>query len=196
MAKRIDLDKFTEFGQVKSIYSGMGDCDSLYEFVTNVIMNENQNIFFPGVMLPYLSHLYVLIAKPHFPWNQLLFSQKHLIDLSVIEYYPIIGYIWIKSTSNTLHDLVEDTEYNLIDMIDSRISGLNIVKHMITKFEEKKKRLLFPYYIIESAKYYWKKYFIEVYNVNTEDELKQLINNYHIQENDIKWENLILAYQG
>ena len=66
-------------------------------------------------------------------------------------------------TFQTLINLNEGCiPYHFINLIDSRISGLNISKYMIEKYQETEKEIhLFPFEIMSGSEYYWKKYFME-----------------------------------
>lgn len=189
----INLEKFTEFGKIKNIYNSLYDRTGLIEFVNNVVINmdifddNNKNGF--GIMLSDLSNIYVLISKTLFPFNKLNSKQKVTIDFKNATRNFVIGYIWLcpweiqNKENNTLQ---------FINFIDSRISGLNIAKYMIEKYEEnnKYKISLLPFEVSIRAKNYWKKYFIKVYNIKNNKELDQMINDYNFKETDIRWDEL------
>jgi hypothetical protein len=188
----INLEKFTEFGTIKNIYS-LYDRKGLIEFVNNVVINmdifddNNKNGF--GIMLSDLSNIYVLISKTLFPFNKLNSKQKVTIDLKNATNNFVIGYIWLSPRK------IQNKENNtlqFINFIDSRISGLNIAKYMIEKYEKncKYKSCLLPFEVSMRAKKYWKKYFIKVYNIKNNKELDQMINDYKFKETDIRWDEL------
>ena len=61
----VNLDKVTEFGKIKDIWTDDDDQSGLLEFVNNVVMNMNmfdeKNNNGYGIMLPSLSDIYVLV---------------------------------------------------------------------------------------------------------------------------------------
>ena len=103
----------------------------------------------------------------------------------------VLGYIWLCPWKVTGEN---DILCHFINFIDSRISGMNIARYMIQKYEEKsfRKCYLLPYEIMFSAKEYWKKYFIRFLNINNKTVLSKMIDVNHITPNDIKWDNLEL----
>jgi len=191
----INLNEFTEFSQVKDIWNDcLHDKYGLHEFLKNVVMNMNpdcNNGF--GNMLPNLSNIYVLVSKKNFPFDKLTSNQKHTIDFSVAKQNFVIGYIWICPWILKNEGCVP---YHFIHFIDSRISGLNITKYMIEKYEEDEERYLFPFEVLYSAKNYWKKYFMEVYNITNKNELTQMVNDFNFKsEKEIKWSELFMAFE-
>tara|TARA_B110000285_G_C15119951_1_gene616483 strand:- start:1093 stop:1698 length:606 start_codon:yes stop_codon:yes gene_type:complete len=195
----IDLSEHTRFGKIKDIYYGSSsDRTGLNEFVTNVVMNmdmtndNNKNGY--GIMLPDLSDIYVLISKPEFPFSTLTSSHKKSIDLSAAKTNFVLGYVWICPW--TL-DIEGRTTNHFIQYIDSRISGLNIAKYMIDSYEWDTYRnpsFLLPYEVATESKNYWKKHFMNVYNVKNKKDLIKMITDYGFKESDIKWENLIETF--
>jgi len=187
--------EFTEFGKIEDVYNKIQDRSGLIEFVNNVVMNmdmfdENNNNGY-GIMLKDLSNIYVLVSKASFPFNKLNSNQNNRIDLQGTKHGVVLGYIWlcpwkVKEKSSI--------PYHFINFIDSRITGLNIAKYMIRQYESESLHRchLFPFEIMSGAQEYWKKYFSDVYNINNMNELKKMINDYHLTTNDIKWDNLTL----
>jgi len=49
---------------------------------------------------------------------------------------------------------------------------------------------LFPYEIGLSADKYWKKHFMDVYNIESKEELLIVMSEYGLIESDLKWENV------
>ena len=64
---------------------------------------------------------------------------------------------------------------------------------MIEKYEEE--RYLFPFEVMTGAEYYWKKYFIEVYKIKNKTELSQMIFEYQFKKSDIRWDELMSAFE-
>jgi hypothetical protein len=189
----INLEDFTDFLKIKDIQKGCNyDKKALREFLNNVVMNmdEDCNNGY-GNMLPDFSDIYVLVSKKDFPFEKLTLNQKISIDLSVAKQNYILGYIWLCDW--TLHN-EGCIPYHFIHFIDSRISGLNITKYMIEKYEEEEK-YLFPFEVMSGAAYYWKKYFMEVYEIKNKTELSQMITEYKFKESDIRWEELMTAFK-
>ena len=188
-----ELQYVTNFGKVQTLWnSDQFDKNGLEEFVQNVILNKNmfdvnnQNGF--GIMLHDLSNLYVLVSKPEFPYNKL--DARHTINIPLEKSGPnsILGYIWIYN----IHIVQKNSKpVYFIKFIDTRISGLQIAKYMMHKFESfGMGRMILPYEIQYSAKDYWEKYFIEKYNINNKIQLQAFIDLYHLHEQGIKWEYL------
>jgi len=191
----INLKDFTEFSKIKDIWNDcFHDKNALHEFLNNVVMNMNKDCNNGyGKMLPYFSDIYVLVSKKDFPFEKLTLNQKNSINLSVAKQNYILGYIWLCPwvLKNKKH-----IPYHFINFIDSRISGLNISKYMIEKYEEtEEENYLFPFEVIIGAEYYWKKYFMEVYKIKNKTELLQMITEYEFKKSDIRWENLMSAFE-
>jgi hypothetical protein len=190
----INLEDFTEFSKIKNIWNdSFRDKHALHEFLNNVVMNMDKHCNNGyGKMLPDFSDIYVLVSKKDFPFEKLTSKHKILIDLSVAKQNYILGYIWLcpwvlkKESSIPCH---------FINFIDSRISGLNISKYMIEKYEEEEEKYLFPFEVMSGAEYYWKKYFMEVYGINNQTELSQMITEYEFKKSDIRWEELMTAFE-
>jgi hypothetical protein len=191
----INLENFTEFSKIKDIWKDcLHDKNALHEFLNNVVMNmdENYNNGY-GKMLPDFSDIYVLISKKDFPFEKLTLNQKISIDLSVAKKNYILGYIWLCPWTLKNEGCIP---YHFINFIDSRISGLNISKYMIEKYNEtEEENYLFPFEIMSGSKYYWKKYFMEVYKIKNKTELLQMISDYKFQKSDIRWEELMFAFE-
>ena len=190
----MNLNEFTEFAKVKDIWNDcLHDKHGLHEFLNNVVMNMECNNGY-GKMLPDLSDIYVLVSIKDFPFDKLTFTQKHSIDLSVAKKNFVLGYIWICPFVLKNEGCIP---CHFINFIDSRISGLNISKYMINKYEEEfeEERYLFPFEIMSGAEKYWKKYFIEVYKIKNKKDLLQMINDYKLKKNDIRWEELISVFE-
>ena len=130
----INLEDFTEFSKIKDIWNGQHDSNALHEFLNNVVMNMDPDCFNGyGKMLPDFSDIYVLVSKKDFPFEKLTSNQKISIDFSEAKKNYILGYIWL------CHWTLENEgciPCHFINFIDSRISGLNISKYMIEKYEE------------------------------------------------------------
>ena len=196
----INLNICTEFGTIERIYNYWHDKEGLFEFVKNVVMNmnkfdeHNNNGF--GIMLTDLSNIYVLVSNKFFPFDNLKPSQKNSIDLSVAKQNFVLGYIWLSPFN--IHTVPGATIRNnyLISYIDSRISGLNIAKYMIHKFryETDSKRNVLPYEIAYSSAKYWKKYFMETYDIKTKQDLQNMIKEEKLRQDDIRWGELFLVY--
>jgi hypothetical protein len=193
----INLEDFTEFAKVKTIWNYCNNYDKkgLHEFLNNVVMNmdKNCNNGF-GNMLPDLSDIYVLISNEDFPFDELTMNQKISIDLSVAKKNFVLGYIWIDSVVLKYEGCIP---YHFISFIDSRISGLNIAKYMIEKYEEQceEETHLFPFEIMNGAEKYWEKYFMEIYEIKNKIELSQMIIEYEFKESDIRWGKLFSAFE-
>jgi len=189
------LEEFTEFSKIKDIWSDCcHDKNGLHEFLYNVVMNvdEDCNNGY-GKMLPDFSDIYVLVSKKDFPFEKLSLNQKISIDLSVANQNFILGYIWLCPWVLKNEGCIP---YHFINFIDSRISGLNISKYMIEKYQEtEEEKYLFPFEVMSGAKHYWKKYFMEVYEIKNKSELSQMISEYKFKESDIRWEELKTAFE-
>ena len=190
----INLEEFTDFSKIKDIWNDcFHDKNALREFLNNVVMNMDKDCNNGyGKMLPDFSDIYVLVSKKNFPFETLTSNQKISIDLSVSKQNYILGYIWL------CHWTLENKgciPYHFINFIDSRISGLNISKYMIEKYQEtEEEKYLFPFEVMSGAEYYWKKYFMEVYKIKNKTELSQMISEYKFKESDIRWEELMRAF--
>jgi hypothetical protein len=195
----INLEDFTEFSKIKDIWSDcFHDTNGLHEFLNNVVMNmdEDSNNGH-GKMLPDLSDIYVLVSEDDFPFEKLTLNQKISIDLSVAKKNFVLGYIWLCPWVLKNEGCIPyRIPYHFIHFIDSRISGLNISKYMIEKYEETEEdKYLFPFEVMYGAEYYWKKYFMEVYNVKNKAELSQMISEFKFKKKDIRWEYLMSAFE-
>lgn len=86
---------------------------------------------------------------------------------------------------------------HFIQFIDSRISGLNIAKYMIEKYEEdfEEERYLFPFEVMNGAEKYWKKYFMELYKIKNQTDLSQMIKDFGFKKGDVRWEELMMAFE-
>ena len=191
----INLEDFTEFSKIKDIWNDcFHDKNALHEFLNNVVMNmdEDCNNGY-GKMLPDFSDIYVLVSKKDFPFEKLTLNQKISIDLSSAKQNYILGYIhlcpWVLKNEGSI-------PCHFINFIDSRISGLNISKYMIEKYQETgEEKYLFPFEVMSGAEYYWKKYFMEEYGIKNKTELSQMISEYEFKKSDIRWEELMSAYE-
>lgn len=191
----INLEDFTEFSKIKDIWSDcFHDKNGLHEFLNNVVMNMDKDCNNGyGKMLPNFSDIYVLVSKKDFPFEKLTLNQEISIDLSVAKKNFILGYIWLCPWVLKNEGCIP---YHFINFIDSRISGLNISKYMIEKYEEiEEENHLFPFEIISGAKYYWKKYFMEVYKIKNKTELSKMISEYEFKKGDIRWDELMSAFE-
>ena len=191
----IILEEFTEFSKIKDIWSDcFYDKKGLHEFLNNVVMNMDKDCNNGyGKMLPDFSDIYVLVSKKDFPFEKLTLNQKISIDLSVAKQNYILGYIWLCNWTLENEGCIP---YHFINFIDSRISGLNISKYMIEKYEEtEEEKYLFPFEVMSGAEHYWKKYFMEVYEIKNKAELSQMISEYKFKESDIRWEELMTAFE-
>ena len=190
----IKLEDFTEFSKIKDIWNdSLHDKNALHEFLNNVVMNTDKDCDNGhGKMLPDFSDIYVLVSKKDFPFEKLTLNQKILINLSVAKQNYILGYIWLCPWVLQNEGCIP---YHFINFIDSRISGLNISKYMIEKYEETEEgNYLFPFEVMSGAEYYWKKYFMEVYKIKNKKELSQMISEYEFKKSDIRWEELMTVF--
>ena len=48
---------------------------------------------------------------------------------------------------------------------------------------------------MSGAEHYWKKYFIEEYEIHNKTELSQMIVEYKFKKNDIRWGELMTAFE-
>ena len=187
----INLCDCTIFGKVKDIFGDGGQRkDGLYEFLNNVVMKPNINGFGNGngKMLQDLSDIYVLVALPDFPFDKL---PNH----SIIKNLTVLGYIWLCPYIIKKEGCVA---CHFIDFVDSRISGLNIGKHMISEYENREGEeftYLFPAEIISEAAKYWKKYFQKEYHIENKNDLTQMIAEYSLDEKYLRWEELFSEYE-
>jgi hypothetical protein len=191
----INLNEVTEFVKVKDIkYYFDNDKDILYEFLNNVVMNMEEDCCNgKGNMLSDFSDIYVLVSKKTFPFDKLSSNQIISIDLSGPQQNFILGYIWISSCIMKSSEL--RIPYHFMNFIDSRISGLNITKYMIQKYKCSEKCHLFPLYIMCTSAHYWKKYFMEEYNIYCKTELfKMITNEYKLTNVNIEWKELFLTF--
>jgi len=191
----INLEDFTEFSKIKDIWSDcVHDKNGLHEFLNNVVMNMDKDCNNGyGKMLPDFSDIYVLVSKKDFPFEKLTSNQEISIDLSVAKQNFILGYIWLCPWVLQNEGCIP---YHFINFIDSRISGLNISKYMIEKYEEiEEGNYLFPFEVMSGAEYYWKKYFMEVYKIKNKTNLLQMISEYKFKKNDIRWDELMSAFE-
>lgn len=196
----INLDEFTEFGKVMDIWNdSIHDRKALQEFLNNVVMNmdKNCNNGF-GKMLSDFSNIRVLVSNKDFPFDKLTLNQKISIDLSVAKKNFVLGYIWLCPWVSKYEGCIP---YHYINFIDTRISGLNIAKYMIEKYQEDhqceepyEEIILFPYEVTNGV--YWKKYFMEVYKIKNKTELSQMIIDFEFKEGDIKWETLMWEFEN
>lgn len=187
------LKKHTEFRKIKDMY--FHDRHGLYEFLNNVVMNTNNDCCNGhGTMLSDFSDIYVLVSNEDFPFDKLKLKHKILIDLSVAKESFVLGYIWVKSTITEYEGCCP---YHFINFIDTRILGLNIAKYMIEKYEMNSDDgcILFPQEVIKGAQHYWKKYFMEVYEIKNKSDLLKMITDFKFGKHDIKWEYLISAFE-
>ena len=190
----MDISKFTEFGKIKDICwnDSSHDKKGLNEFLTNIVMNNNYENGY-GKMLPNLSDIYVLISNHDFPFDTL--PESHSIDLSASKKSFVLGYIWL---CPWILENEECIPIHFINFKDSRISGLNIAKYMIEKYEEndenEAEKCLMPYEVMIGAENYWKKYFMDEYNIKNKIELENMIDEFTLKK-DIKWDHLLLAFE-
>lgn len=192
------LENYTEFGKIKDIYDSVHDKQGLFEFLNNVVMNDDimdeNNTNGYGIMLKDLSDIYVLVSNKDFPFDKI--SHKNIkLKLKNGKKNYVLGYIWLCPWIIKNPDCIP---YHFISYIDSRISGLNIAKYMINAYEfqdeEKGQVNLLPFEIGLSSKNYWKKYFTDEYKVNNKTELKNMINNFKLKDDNIRWNELMSVY--
>lgn len=193
----IHLEEFTEFAKVKDIWNdSIHDEYGLREFLNNVVMNMDENCKNGyGKMLPDFSNIYVLVSKKDFPFDKLSSNQKISIDLSVANQKFVLGYIWLCPWILKNEECID---CHFIHYIDSRISGLHIAKYMIAKYEEQfeEEIRLFPFEVICGAEKYWKKYFMEVYEIKNKTDLYKMIIEYKFKKCDVRWEELISVFES
>lgn len=191
----ITLEEHTEFAKIKDIWNDcFHDKYGLHEFLNNVVMNNHEDCFNGyGKMLSDFSDIYVLVSKNNFPFDKLTLTQKISLDLSVATKNYVLGYIWLCPWILENEGCVP---YHFINCIDSRISGLNISKYMIEKYEEvdEIEKYLLPFEVMYGSENYWKKYFMEVYQINNKTELYRMIGEYNIKKN-VRWNHLISAFE-
>jgi hypothetical protein len=189
----INLEDFTEFSKIKDCWNDcFHDKKGLHEFLNNVVMNMDYGNGY-GKMLPDFSDIYVLVSKKDFPFEKLTSNQIISIDLSVAKQNFILGYIWLCPWVLQNEGCIP---YHFINFIDSRISGLNISKYMIEKYQEtEEENNLFPFEVMSGAEYYWKKYFIEEYGIKNKTELLQMICEFKLKKSDIRWDELMSAFE-
>lgn len=189
----INLDQFTEFSKIKNIWNDcFHDRNSLFEFLHNVVINKNDDdcVNGHGNMLAEFSDIYVLVSKKDFPFEKLTSIHKISIDLSKSKKNFILGYITVYKTN-------DNSQLHFINFINTRISKLNIAKYMIKKYEEIEKNIfLFPYEIIFGSHFYWKKYFIEKYNIKNKKDLLHCISNHGLDNYNIQWSFLLDAFDN
>lgn len=189
----VNLDKVTEFGKIKDIWTDDDDQSGLLEFVNNVVMNMNmfdeKNNNGYGIMLPSLSDIYVLVSTPDFPFDQIKNTHNTSMEkFSLSNKQFVLGYIWLCPWKLKKENYAP---YHFIKFIDSRISGLNIAKYMIDKYEEcDEECVLFPYEIDSKACGYWKKYLHKSYDIKSKNDLQKMITDFDFKTGDIKWDSL------
>lgn len=186
------IEKYTSFGKIKHVWQNNFDLSGLHEFLSNVVMNSNNfdenNKCGYGIMLKDFSDIYVLVAHSNFPFDKLSQQQKRNIDFDFAKRNFILGYFWL-CPWNLQSD--NHIPYHFIQYIDTRISGLNIARYMIDKYENiDEAKYLFPYEIVLSSKYYWKKYFTDIYDVDNKNELEKMIHEFDLKTH-IKWNDLL-----
>ena len=188
------LKKYTEFHKIREIY--FNDRCGLYEFLNNVVMNTGCDCYNGnGIMLRDFSDIYVLVSNEDFPFDKFKMNRKITIDLSAAKESFVLGYIWISSSIKKYEGC---NSYHFIQFIDTRISGLNMAKYMIEKYEMMNFNddcILFPQQIVMGAQYYWKKYFMEVYEIKNKADLLKMITDFKFGKYDIQWEHLISAFE-
>ncbi len=192
----INLEECTEFGKILDIWSdNTHDKAGLNEFVNNVVMNNNYGNGH-SKMLQDLSNIWVLVSKKNFPFENLTITQKinQEIPIELSEKKNLVlGYIWLCPWVLKNEGCIP---YHFINFIDSRISGLNISKYMIERYEEvEEDRNLLPFEVMSGAEKYWKKYFMDVYGINNKNELRQMITDFQFKPGDIRWEDLFRSFE-
>lgn len=164
----------------------------LYEFI-NCYLNESQwSYLYENEIKHRINQLYVLVIPIHTIKKLQKFictsefgteTYTHLIHTNS---NFIAGFIYINKTR--VH-----SNYKFIEVIDSRIANLNIVKFMIDKYEQKYKYKLLPIYIINSAKEYWKKYLMNKFIFSSNEEIKYFIFDINKNNNIIlNWDYLFI----
>lgn len=188
----INLNEVTEFVKVKDMkYYFDDDKDILCEFLNNVVIVESFNG--KGNMLSDFSDIYVLVSKTSFPFDKLSSNQIISINSSEAQQNFILGYIWISSCMMKSCEL--SIPCHFINFIDTRISGLNMTKYMINKYEDHENCHLFPLYIMWTSAQYWKKYFMEEHKIHSKTDLfKMITNEYKLTNMNIEWKELFLAF--
>lgn len=170
------------FGKI-SDFSSFGS-DFLEEFLNRYINNHVNK----SCLLFRLSNIYVLIGmkssdkivkKDEKKWIEIMEEDEYKY-LNKNKYY-VLGYILIRGKSKG------NSNNHYIDMIDTRLRGHNIAKHMISEYEKyilNNESILLPYEIIPSSADYWKKYF-SVFCIECTEDLDDFI-----KENDIGCDNI------
>lgn len=163
----------------------------LYEFI-NCYLNESQwSYLYENEIKHRINQLYVLVLPIHTIKKLQPFictsdfgteTYTHLIHTNS---NFISGFIYLNKTRVS-------SNYKFIEVIDSRIGNLNIVKFMIDKYEQKYKYKLLPIYIIKTAKDYWKKYLMAKFKLDSNEEIIYFINE--INKNNkfnLNWDYLL-----
>lgn len=190
----INLYDYTRFDKVSNIsWRGNG----LVEFVENYVLKHPNK----EMLLSDLSNIYVLVTKMYlqhqFDDEINNFPEEYLKDKKDIyvenRYEFVLGYIWVSNKKETpskdhkWYDADIDKEIHYINIIDSRVSGLNIAKHMIGRYDGHDKYDrgsnayyeidLVPKHIIYDSAKYWKKYFDDYIDFGNEDH-KTVLQDY------------------
>jgi hypothetical protein len=48
---------------------------------------------------------------------------------------------------------------------------------------------------MSGSEYYWKKYFMEIYKIKNKTNLLQMISEYELKKSDIRWDELMSAFE-
>jgi len=164
----------------------------LYEFI-NCYLNDSQwSYLYENEIKHRINQLYVLVIPIHIIKKlqknicNSIFGTETYTHLIHTNHNFISGFIYINKKR-------VNSNCKFIEVIDSRIGNLNIVKFMIDKYEQKYKYKLLPIYIIKSAKNYWKKYIIDKFKLYSNEEIKYFICDINKNNNIIlNWDYLFI----
>jgi hypothetical protein len=183
-----ELNNSTFFKKFKDVYwNGEGSI----EFLNNIVLKHPNKC----VMLPDLSDIYVLVALQDFPSELLNDEQKN--SWYDNNYRIVIGYIWINEKNSEYKNHIEGEPMpkHYIDFIDTRIKGLKLAEYMMYQYECIHNCYIFPKEIIDTASYYWKKYFKKQYALHTIEDYDIFIKDFDLNDNFIKWNNIYFILQ-
>jgi len=172
------------------------------EFITNCIMRADAHLF------PEYSYMYVLVAhappdrrtEPHDScWSDLL----HPDQIAIMRHNAgfVVGYMLMTERS--------PTGVHLIECVDTRVPGCNLVDAMIRKYENEVAAIagsdesmvgvkilpkcVLPKDITPSAAGYWKRFFERRYAVNSRASLEDVKTRVNIEQ-IVDWSPLEALY--
>ena len=158
---------------------------ALEEFVTNYVLKHDNS----GWLLQNLSDLYLVRAlecsenylnEGEKKWSDVLTTDQYDLLQANREY--VVAVMLVKKVSSNLHR---------IEYIDTRVPNQKFADHLMCLYKDviQNDCLLFPGEIIESAKFYWKRYF-EDNLIESKEELDEFIDDNNLHE-FIDWKELI-----